>query len=178
MAGKNVLDNYDQYAMLTGDITLSAPGGTSAVSQLITGLSNLQKVAWLTSRIEYWPASRLLYSMTTGTDRYSMCLSASASLVQAWEPVNAAIYDEMITNCVRTAAATSPSLGVVSLPIVHEFKNPILILPQNIYLFEEVYCAAAILRSFSYVRIWYKELELSSEDWYDLLQLRMPLGAV
>lgn len=179
MPSKSLLDSYSQVAILTGGISLAGAGGTAAVHQLVTGLSNLQKVAWLAYRVEYFPSRNILYSLAVANDRYTAAISASSSVAQSYLAPNASIYDMLTLEVPRTAAAATPTRGTWEKPIVHNFQqDPLMLLPQNIFLFEELNNTGAVAMEAGYVRIWYKEMELTAADWYDLLQLRLPLGAV
>jgi hypothetical protein len=52
-----------------------------------------------------------------------------------------------------------------------------MVLPQNIFAGLQWSTAANLSTDSIELRIWYKEIELGPEDWYDLLQLRLPVGA-
>ncbi len=176
MASK-VLDNFTQWAALS--VAWTAAGGSTEVflAQLTTGLSNLQKIAWAVTRFEYFiPAAQMAQIISAG-DHLGLGITASNSTAQGMLPTNPSLYDYFRFESVSAAAAGTPALSLIEYPIVHEYVEPILVLPQNIYLMLSRYDAAG-LSGVSYARIHYKEVELGPENWYDLLQLRMPLGAV
>lgn len=177
MPGK-ILDNFCQWAALS--VSVVDPGGSPyvAAGQLVTGLSNLQKIAWAVSRIEYEYANAFTTATTVLADYAGMGITASGSTDQSLDSSNPSLYDFFIDYVVNTANAVTPIRGMIQNPLVHDYGiNPILVLPQNLYLMVKRYDAAAVSTTCR-ARIYYKEVELGPENWYDLLQLRLPLGAV
>lgn len=171
------LDKFHQYAVLGGSITLSAAGGTAGTFQLTTGLTNRQKVVWMVDRIEYFPARQFMTQILATNDYFVMMLTANGEVTQYDQPSNPAVYDMVRWDVTNTAAAATPIEGLRISPVIHEYKEPVLVLPQMLYLYLGVYNDAAIAVAYEHMmRIWYKEAEIGPEDWYDLLQLRMPLG--
>lgn len=179
MPGKSVLDNYTQFAIVRCNVGWAAGTPSELIGQLVTGLSNLQKIAWAVSRIEYEVDMSALSWLGEALDEIRLALTASSSTTQIMTFDNASIYDLAGIGTMITQAAADPFSGRLDFPIVHQFNEPLLILPQNIYLATRTYntTGSGSVSNAAKARIHYKEVELGPEDWYDLLQLRMPLGA-
>lgn len=173
-----VLDNYRQWAVLSHDIVDAGGSAYSGVTQLITGLSNLQKVAWAVSRIEYWIPAALYKTMAVLDEFIGVFLTASGLATQVVALTNASIYDIHLETLTLAAAAGTTLHTLHTSPVVHDFGlEPMLVLPQNLYLGAFRYDTATAATQRVSARIFYKEVELGPENWYDLLQLRLPLGA-
>jgi len=173
---KSVLDRYHQSAALTVLTTTAASGLNT--NQLVTGLSNQQKVAWAVSEIEYFPSRSALYRIVAASESIDLFLTASASASQEINPTNASLYDV----CGWHELVTPVALGgpfLMELPIRHSFApgNELLVLPYLIFAGVK-WNTTAMVAYYSYIRVRYKEIEMGPEDWYDLLQMRMPLGAM
>jgi len=178
VAEKSALDKFDQFAVLAGGFVMAGAGTGSEAFPITTGLTNRQKIAWLCDRIEYQPHARLLNSLHSDTEAIYMLVTASASNAQDFSLANPSVYDMWARHITDVPAAGLPVDVRFDSPIVHTFPDPILILPQILALHLTITSAGAIATNYTnFVRIWYKEMEISAEDWYDLLQLRMPLGA-
>jgi hypothetical protein len=179
MAGKaSVLDRYRQYAILSGTLQSGAGAGMELVTQMVTGITNIQKIAWEVTRFEYWLPTLALKLMDVADEVIRVGITASSSILQGLNPTNAALYDMLSYVVVSTAAAATPIEGIVETPIVHDYGDmPMLMLPQNLYMVTYFNSTAAAGPYTAWCRLWYKEVELGPEDWYDLLQMRMPLGA-
>jgi hypothetical protein len=178
MAGPSkVLDRFDQWALLSVNPTAAASGG--AVNQLQTGLSTMQKVAWAVSRIEYQPYRGLLGLLTTAAHWVNMFLSASSNAYTAEDICfNSPVYDSIRWSLLHTPAALGEN--IVKDPWVKEYAvgRELLVLPQQIFAGVNWSFAGAAAATTCRIKVWYKEIEVTSEDWYDLLQMRMPIGAV
>jgi len=177
MPNAGVLDRFDQFAVLSCAFTASA--GAFVKTRLETGITTLQKIAWVVSRIEYEVSPGVLSYIIDALDHVDWIITASASELEAVNFTSPSIYDKMgfVTRVVSAAALTfrecRPTVFVKQFPPGHEM----LMLPQCLYLGLS-WVTAAALATTKYVRarVWYKELELGPADWYDLLQLRLPLG--
>lgn len=172
---KSTLDRYDQFAVFYQ--RFSASGDDSLVSQLVTGLSNLQKVAWAVSRVEY--------SFRPGT--HGLCSAASDHIYfgitqNSRDDQLLGLTNPAMLDMVELRRIVSTAVGFESQetwPLIHDFGNsPRLLLPQNIYAcLQWVTTTPATEAYYAVARVFYKEVELGPQDWYDLLQLRLPLGA-
>jgi len=178
MASSAILDKYDQFAVLSVPATVAASGTVSA--QLVTGLSNMQKVAWAVTRIEYW-FTGLNWTTKLTTHGNSMRAGWQQSY-QTGGAANAELYTYVLDDYQITKTQTPAAVGeaLMDFPKIHDFSlNPRLFLPQNLWVyFSWAFAANAAATDGVHTRIWYKEIELGAADWYDLLQLRLPLGAI
>ena len=173
----SVLDKYLQWCTIAVNGVAAATG--NVIARLTTGISNLQKVAWAVRRVEWdfppvWISEGILI---VPQDHISLALTNSSDVNQSPNFANPALLDLMRT-CGRrfmTGVGLSP---VIHLPIVHDFSDDILMLPQNVYLYLGWSVSGALTTAAASCRVWYREVELGPADWYDLLQLRLPLGAI
>lgn len=172
----NILDNYSQFAVLNV-AGVAATTGT-VVEQLVTGITNMQKVAWEVGRIEYLvPLLWVAYSrLAAYSDYITFGVTQSGSATQVVSGVNPSIIDFVNVGAGETLSNVGYKMPLLQ-PIVHAFHDPILMLPQNIFGVLRWVTTTAIDATGINARIWYKEIELGPADWYDLLQLRLPLGA-
>lgn len=177
MPGKSVLDRYSQWAYLS----VLATNSTSAtvVAQLSTGITNLQKVAWAVDRVDYWVHPNIYFRLTANTNLFSIGITASSSTSQALELSNPSLYDVMTAGLVQTPAALGgPFIEHTPVSHIYQVGTELLVLPQNLYIAAYWSTTGAMAGTERFAaRIHYKEVELGPEDWYDLLQMRMPLGA-
>jgi hypothetical protein len=174
----SILDQYPQWAVLKVPGVAAATGGE--IAQLQTGITNLQKVAWAVKEIDYlFPYSWMGSAMVNVDSYIGFAVTQSAHAAQNPSPDNPAILDFASLGGKVKAVGGGEAYAVPSLtlPIRHLFEEPVLLLPQNIYgfLFWDTDDNLNTLEAMA--RIWYKEVELGPQDWYDLLQLRLPLGA-
>jgi len=177
MPGKNALDNYLNWAVFEVLGTVATSG--VVVTQLQTGITNLQKVGWEISRIEYWiPEAWLSHAkMSAAASAIVMGVTQSASLSQSFSPRNQSGIDWFSIG----GQVVASSVGIQpphEQPFLHDFRdNPRLALPQCIFGALTWLSDANLTAVAALIKIWYKEVELSEANWYDLLQLRLPLGA-
>lgn len=174
----SILDKYIQRAVLR--VNGAAATNGNVVNQLITGITNLQKIAWLVGRIDYEiPGTWVGAAVMTAQANYAVAgLSQSGNVDQLPTPDNASLVDH-----VRWGGRTvNTSVGVEPLlvnPWTHEFgpDDGILVLPQTLFAFLFWSTTGNLSAIPLFLTVWYREVELGPEDWYDLLQLRLPLGA-
>lgn len=176
MAGKTVLDTFPQFAVLTVAAVTSAGVSAVASNRLVTGLTALQKVGWILQRIQYWIAPELMASLQTPLDYRALGILQSSALSPGLTPVNASVIDSIRLDIAIAAAAGFTIPAKTEFPITKDFPGGILILPQNLYFMSETYDASSTGPYTCYARLWYTETELGDADYYDLLQLRTPLG--
>lgn len=176
----SVLDRYRQRAILTAQLSYAAGAADYSIAQLVTGLTNLQKLAWEVTEIRYYlsPAAAILAVTDEANDQLFIGITASGLDTQGFAPNNPAMYDQHQIRAVASAVAAYPHESTMQFPIIHKFEEPLLVIPQGLYLLVETYNTTGAGNGAAWAEILYKEIELGPEDWYDLLQLRMPLGAV
>jgi hypothetical protein len=174
---KNTLDTYLNWAVLEVAGAVATTG--TVVTQLQTGITNLQKVAWEVSRIEYWiPEVWLSHAkMSAAASAIVLGLTQSASTSQSFSPRNQAGVDWFSIG----GQVVASSVGIQpphEQPFLHDFRdNPRLALPQCLYGALTWLTDANLTAVTALIKIWYREIELTEANWYDLLQLRLPLGA-
>lgn len=168
------MENYPNWAHIRV-VTLAAASGT-ALGQLVTGITNLQKVAWAVHRMEVHVPPTLIQQMTSSNDYLRIGITNSNSPTQSVLLDNAALLDMVaVYRAVHTAVATEDQVGVY----VQDYgMNPLLLLPQVIYGIIQWAVSGVAAAVTVQMRVYYKEIELGPQDWYDLLQLRLPLGAL
>lgn len=171
----NVLDSHMQFAFIKANFLAATTGVVFA--QLITGLTNMQKIAWAVKRIEYSWSYQALDGMTGASNFTRFAITQSGSLLNLM-PEYAPVVDLLDLTMLNTPAADNAKVLVYE-PLVSDFGGEDkLIVPQNVFLgVSWSHNSAPEATQQVYARIWYREIELSSQDWYDLLQLRLPLGA-
>jgi hypothetical protein len=160
--------------MATGQV---AAGGI-VFNQLTTGYSSINKIAFLVNRIEYFFPPSWLATIVTAGGFIRMALSAVNSLTIAqFTEASSSLYDLAEIDCSATPAALGGPFHRDS-PLIHEFApgNELLVLPQNLFMGLGWATTANISALNANIRMWYKELELGPQDWFDLLQMRVPLG--
>jgi len=178
MAGKTVLDNYSQFAVgLTG---FTASADATVVKKLETGITNNQKVAWAVKRLDYdfYGPMDVTTRITTAANYISFGWTQNALDTNPYYGLTSASIIDYHRIYALTTNAGGVGLVLSNTPYIHIFDDPVLVLPQTLYTFLD-WATAANMAATQYImtRMWYKEIELTSEDWYDLLQLRLPLGA-
>jgi hypothetical protein len=171
-----ILDKYNQVALFntSGSVATSF----QKAAQLITGISNLQKEAFVVSRLEYDLPVGWLTCIAAAAGKYiSVGVSASDKLDQNLDLGNGALYDFVRVECpVAPAAMGGPFFH--QFPLIHEWApgNELLMLPQKLFLVLKVESSSNLTVVPVWLRMWYKIIELGPNDYFDLLQLRSPLG--
>jgi hypothetical protein len=173
---KNALDVYPQYAVLSVPGTAGVSG--TNIQQLVTGLTNMQKVAWAVTRIEYDFPVAWLSQFGAGNKYLELGVTQNGSVA-----ATLGLKGQSVIDNIRWCRAETPAaIGEVTLelPFIHDFPpgNERLVLPQNIYAYLGWVSSANLTAANADIRVWYREVELTSQDWYDLLQLRLPLGSI
>lgn len=174
----SVLDKYPQWALL--EVPGAAAAAGVSIQRLVTGITTMQKVGWEVCRIEYrlpsfWKGVGFL---TINTELIFLGVMQSNSLLQNANLNNPSLLDFVQFDCQEEVTAAGESKRDVT-PVVHDFgQDPILAIPANLHAMLSWTTGANLDTSLAQIRLWYREVELGPEDWYDLLQLRLPLGAI
>lgn len=175
MAKTNVLDQYDQFATIKVFVT-NAGAADEFIAKLETGLTNRQTVGWKVSRLEFFLDPLLFVQMTAAGNQIRASLTQVADESQGGTADNAYIVDQVTLFQPKTPAANNAyEMQRSPFVIAYSDGHERLITPQNVYFHLYFSENAAPAACYNYLRIWYKEVELTAEDWYDLLQLRNPL---
>jgi len=176
--GNSILDKYPQWALL--EVAGAASNTGISVQRLVTGITTMQKMGWEIIRCEYrLPLDWITHAVLQAANNFvQLGISQSNSLLQPMNFNNPSLLDllEYVEQQVVTAVGV---LKYGNRPIIHDFgNNPILCIPANIHAILNWATTGALNTSLCQIRVWYREVELGPEDWYDLLQLRLPLGAI
>jgi hypothetical protein len=172
----SVLDQFPQTAVLHAQGLAAATG--DLVAQLVTGITNLQKICWKVKRIEYTVPRGWLQDgvLATPAQWIKVGITQSAAVGVGMDFHLASLVDFIEFSSAEVLTAVGYVRHNVQ-PIVHSFHDEFLVLPQNIFLGLNWSTGSNLDGSDVYAKIWYREHEISAADWYDLLQLRLPLGA-
>lgn len=172
---RTMLDEYDQFAVL--QVAGGAAGTGTTITQLVTGLTNMQKIAWEVSRIEFALPNSWIGQFDVAGDQIILGVTQSNNALQDLSLRGASMVDNIQLNVMEADALIGKLSGLLQCPIVHEFIRPVLVLPQMLFAFVAWEMANGLDTTPAIIRMWFKEKEITKEDWYDLLQLRLPLGA-
>jgi len=171
---RTVLDEFPQFAVL--QVSPAAAASGTELEQLVTGLTNQQKLAWELYRVELsLPASLQEVMLAADQNELIAGITQSNSTTQDLSLRGQSVVDNFQFNVQEDAAPTVRT--VLQGPLIHELALPRLILPQMIFAFVTWNFTGAATTDPIFIRAWYKEREITKEDWYDLLQLRLPLGS-
>jgi len=174
MQGRSALDEFPQFAVLTATGIAAATG--VVINQLVTGITSMQKVAWEVSRIEYEINKDLLQVIfNSDQDEFHIGITQSNAPAQDITLQSASLIDKLTT--LQQNDAVPATRFPTYWPVVHEFSAPRLVLPQSLFAIMVWDTTLPLVAEKAIIRIWYREREVTKEDWYDLLQLRLPLGA-
>lgn len=173
----SVLDRYTQWAVLSVLGTVSTDN--TVVGKLETGLSNLQKLAWEVYAMEFyipaaWDTNTILAARA---DYLRLGLTQSGNVLQIGDPDNPSLVESVTKYGPETLTAVGVLPRIVQ-PDRVDYRESRLVLPQYLYAFLDWHTSANLTANKAFIRLHYKEVELGPQDWYDLLQMRMPLGAV
>jgi len=178
VAKSSILDKYRQWALFECNGAAALTG--AVINKLQTGITNMQKTAWEISRTEFWfpPAWCSVAMIANPHDVIIAQITQSGNVAQNADPRNSALIDSASICGMEELTG----VGFVSWregPIIHEFgNNPILALPSSLYMYLTWDTTGNLTAVPYFIKAFYREIELGPEDWYDLLQLRLPLGAV
>lgn len=180
MTKGSVLDQYDQFAVISVPPETGALSDGGTIIQLQTGLTNRQSLGWAVSSIDMEIPHAWLAAMTDSDDNIRVVLTQNGRIDQAEELDGQSVIERWCVSLQATIIPIATGTEFFHLqPLRVVYPAPRLIIPQNIYGMIQYYVTGALTAADSVkIRIHYKEVELGSADWYDLLQMRLPLGAV
>lgn len=173
MAGKNksVNDSYVSQAVFR---VAESAANTLTFEKLETGLSVFDKIGWVISRVEYRlePGSYSVFN--AAADRIDFALTMTNSLT-ALVPENPSIY--FMRSILRVDIGTAASGFMEDNTLVADYSGlpggGILVLPSPIYfgLVGTSLTAAATM----VCRIFFQAIEMTDQDYFNLVQARQLL---
>lgn len=161
--------------------TIENPGVAaqeSVTKKIETGLTVIQKIGWELSAIEAYLVDPW---DTTPEDldsvRFSLGSSANPSSLQSPSCYLSRGWLRIGGNQDNPVVPKRDG-GFMPNPLVWYLDEPVLCLPQAMYLNLEV-AGTGVLNVMTWVlRVHYRNIELKEAEFYDLLQLYNPLGAI
>jgi hypothetical protein len=171
---------YAQFFL--GTIVNPGTGAVETVYKKVeTGLTTQNKIGWEITGMELyivdpWDEVANLQNLN------SVRMALAANQLYGMNPLSPSMY--VHRGWFRTLGALANTPPVVQInsmmvpnPFVWDFNEPILILPQSLYVGLEVSSDATEEISFCF-RVQYRNIELKEAEFYDLLQLYNPLGSL
>jgi hypothetical protein len=170
MAGKQT-DSFANLAIVT--VTESA-ANTLTFKKLETGISVNQKIGWVIHRVEYFLSSLLAAVFNGDGDNLSFGLSCSSTFANAIIEENS-IFD--FNNVQRADYGTAAVSIIHHQPFIKDLSmlpsGGIIIPPAPLYLFAKG--TGLVSAETISARIEYTTLELSTDDFWQLVEARRPL---
>lgn len=160
----------DAYANLAAVAVSESAADTLATTKFAFPFSIMDKVGLLISRIEYW--FNTLGAMNSTTDSQYMALLAASTVVDI-----TAQNDPLIVDTVRLTRidfGTAASANLYEMPVVRDFSmmpgGGILVAPNPLY--GALKGAGESGASSGWVRLYYTYMELSTDDYWQLVESR------
>ena len=162
----------DEYANMVYKEVVESGTTTLTFSSIDMGLTILQKVALLITRIEYWDTHT---QMLADGDRVDFGLSASNSWVAATPGERSIItMERMVVNDHGTAANALLWEDPVSRDYTQMPGGGILIVPKPLYLW--IYGTATAAPCRVQCRLFFLMIELKDAGYLELLESRQYFG--
>ena len=164
-------DNYVSQAVF--DVTESA-ANTLTFEKLTTGLSVYDQIGWVICRVKYalGVSAQALFNATGDTLSAALTMTNSLSGLGDADPQ---IYDYIRIQ--RTDFGTAANAIMTDLEYIHDFSGlpggGLLVLPEPLYLG----VAGLSLSGAAQVvaKIYFKAIELTQQDYFNLVQARQLL---
>jgi len=168
---KMMTDNYTSQAVF---YVAESAANTLTFEKLETGLSVYDKIGWVVQRVE-WMLSPASYSFFNGANDYiNLALTITNSLTALGDENPAIIA---IERYIRNDFGTAANAQLWAPKIVQDFTGlsggGLLTLPNPIYCGVQgsgLSAAAAVI-----CRLYFKAIELSDTDYFNLVQSRQLL---
>ena len=169
-AGK---DTYANMAIIS--VTESA-ANTLTFKKLETGIGFMEKAAWIINRVEYNMGSLLAANFNGDGDKLDFGISVANTFTTP-STTEITIIDQMTLE--RADYGTAAVALFRAYPIVKDFSSMpgggILLPPNPVYLWAR---GTGLVAATSVVaRIYYTILEMSTEDYWQLLEARRVLSS-
>lgn len=164
-------EKKDQFANLAVITVIESAANTLTFKKLETGISLMDKVAWIINRIEYLVSDLTSTQFNASADSLKIGLSVSNAFSSADfnEP---SILDLNLYQRIDWGAAAS---GVMTLtPFIKDFSSMpsggIIVPPVPLYLFAKgnnLVGASTVV-----ARLWYTLLPLATDQYWELVEAR------
>jgi len=171
MATKLGTDLFTSQAELT--VTESA-SNTLTFTKLETGLSVYDKIGWVIARVEWRPSSGT-YALFNGTGDVLDCALTMSNGLTALSESDPAIYN--FRKFLRLDFGTAANASIFSSTYIDDFSTlpggGLLVLPNPLYL--GIKGTGLTAGATMFTRIFFKAIELSDQDYFNLVQARQLL---
>ena len=161
----------DKFANLAYGFVLESGANTITFSEIQTGVSIFEKIAWIIHRILWFPYYSSMNLMLDSGDQIQMALVVNSKMTSLGldDPSLLDLHIAGLGN-VGVAASGFP----VACPVVHEFNNlpggGIIVPPKPLYVAAMgVSLASAVSVA---CRIEYTHKALATEDYWELVEAR------
>lgn len=160
----------DQFANLAVIKVVESAANTLTFKKLETGISLFEKIAWIIQRVEYY--SQILATVFDGTgDKLTVALTSTDQLTSlAFE--NNALIDHLSIQRSDWGAAATAILQMQ--PLVKDFTNlsggGIIVPPNPLYL--GAVGSGLLAATTSWCRIYYRTIELTPDQYWELVEAR------
>jgi hypothetical protein len=166
MATKGALDAFPNYAIAQ---VVESAANTLTFKKIESGISLNEKVAWIIHRIEYYINAWTSAQFNTDADAQTFGISRSNSFTQP-SLYEASIVDEVVLQ--RVDLGTAASGFMTQRPWIRDFTmmpgGGLLVSPIPLYLF--AMGTGLVGASTTTAKIYYSNLELSTDEYWQLLQ--------
>jgi len=164
-------DNFASQAMFS---TTESAANTLTFSKLETGLSVYDKIGWVLARVEIPLTVATLDLFNGNGDVLEIALTAT-NTITAFDDANAAIY--MHRTLLRRDVGTPAVSFFIDTTIVEDFSTlpggGILLLPNPLYL--AIKGTGLTGAATVDVRIFFKAMDMTDQDYFNLVQARQLL---
>lgn len=173
MASKSGISQYASPAVF---VVTETAANTLTYEKLETGLSIYDHIGWVIQRAEMIPANGDYALFNTAGDGLVVSLLMSNALTAAQLlPENPALY--MQWGLVRVDWGTAAAADIVETCYVKDYTGleggGMLVLPNPLYV--GVYGVGLSGAATVTLKLWYKAIELSDQDYFNLVQSRQLL---
>ena len=160
----------DKYVNMAYSSVTESAANTLTFSEIQTGVSMFDKIAWIVHQILWFPGQAMVQELDAESDEVNMALTVSNKVVLGLD--DPAIID--LLDLLPHLQGAGVSGHVHERPIVRDFTSlpggGLIIPPRPVYLAikGEGLAAAGIAMA----RIYYTHLELTPEDYWELVEAR------
>lgn len=163
----------DQFANIASIGVTESAANTLTFKKLETGISLMDKAAWVISRIEYYLSNLTLTQFADDGDMLDIGLVTRNNLTNIVNPADPAVVDYLTVVYMETGALSGFAFNFIP-QVVKDFASlpggGLVVPPNPLYLAAKgTGCAAA--NSIT-ARIYYTILELVPDDMWQLMQAR------
>lgn len=166
MAGKKI----DSYANVAAIKVVETAANTQTAAKFAFPFSIMDKMALVIQRIEYILGG--LTALNSSGDGLYLALTASATLKDITDQADPLMIDSY--RHVRLDMGTAASGLILEQPFIKDFTNlaggGLLVAPSPLYAMAEGVGLASA--SSSWMRLYYTYLELSSDEYWQLVESR------